>query len=328
MSLKLALISAVALSSSPQIGASSPNVQIKTDAAAIAFGVNADAVIQRTSAKNLTVSDHLHVTGDLSVKGDLQVDGDIIFQGQSVGALLANLATAPANRTYSSCSDMYFAFQGNIADGVYTVHVLGQEIEVYCDMKNGGWTRVINVLSTTPQNDYVDEDAVNDGETASTEMYKLSDAVINEMAALAGKKDFLYICGDEVEFVSRTTNDGNWTSLRNQGGYIIDRDVDGRYDCTADRQNYIFADYIVSGYSGAPLHDDEDCTTGIHTDFGEGSTNTGCYMANGNGWAEPASVWVGGQFAVNRAISNCATDTYSCEYSTHFDRLYDEITRR
>merc|ERR1712046_111432 len=106
--------------------------------------------------------------------------------------------------------------------------------------------------------------------------------------------------------------------MGNQGGWVVDRDLDGRYDCTADRPNYIFADYTVDGYSGEPLHDDEDCSTGIHTDFGESSTNTGCYMSNvGSGWSNPASVWVGGQFAYNQAISNCVTDEYGCEYSTH-----------
>ena len=115
------------------------------------------------------------------------------------------------------------------------------------------------------------------------------------------------------------------------GGWIIDRDTDGQYDCTADRPNYIFADYTVDGYSGEPLHDDEDCDTGIHTDYGESSTQKGCYMSGANagaGWSNAASIWVGGQFSKNRAISNCLLDGTGCHYSTHWDNYYDVVRRR
>jgi len=306
-------------------------ISIKADNAMVRFST--DASLRRVGSNTLQSDANLRINGTLIVKGDLDVRGDIYLNGTSLSAMLALLrnqvsTVADTPSTMSSCSDIYIAKGGAAADGVYTITVAGEEVDVYCDMKNGGWTRVINVLSSTPQSDYVDVNAVNDGITNSTSMYKLSDRQINEIAVSAGVKDYLYVCGDEVEFVTRRQDEGNWTSLRDQGGWVVDRDMDGRYDCTADRPSYIFADYIVSGWSGEALHAGTDCSTGIHTDFGEDSTQTGCYMSNvGSGWSNAASVWVGGQFAKNRAITICTGDGVDCEYSTHFDSLYDLITR-
>ncbi len=42
---------------------------------------------------------------------------------------------------------------------------------------------------------------------------------------------------------------------------MTDRNIDGRYDCTADRPGNIFADY-TTGSSGVPLNADEDSSTG------------------------------------------------------------------
>ena len=64
----------------------------------------------------------------------------------------------------------------------------------------GGWTRVINVLRSTKQNEYAITGALNAGKYDSGTAYKLSDKHINEIAADAGTKDFLLICSDEVEF--------------------------------------------------------------------------------------------------------------------------------
>ena len=61
-----------------------------------------------------------------------------------------------------------------------------------------------------------------------------------------------------LAYNSVTRNKG-WTSQRNGGGWMIDRNVDGRYDCHANRGGYIFADYPPSKvYNGA------DCNTGHH----------------------------------------------------------------
>lgn len=310
-------------------------INIKADDAGIQFYT--DANLYRTGSNTLQTDANLKVNGTLVVNGDLDVKGDIYLNGTSLSATLAMLNNqaascagycGSADGPFGSCSDIYIAKGGNVPDGEYDIVVGGETVSVYCDMKNGGWTRVINVLSTTPQADYVKSTAVNAGYTSASSMYKLSDDQINLIAASGGVKDYLYVCGDEVEFVTRVQGDGNWTSLRNQGGWVIDRDMDGQYDCTADRPNYIFADYQVSGWSGSPLHDGNDCSTGLHSNFGESSTNTGCYMANvGNGWANAASIWVGGQFAKNRAVTICTGDGVDCEYSSHFDTLYTVITR-
>ena len=99
---------------------------------------------------------------------------------------------------------------------------------------------------------------------------------------------------------------------------MIDRNMDGKYDCHANRGGYIFADYPPSKvYNGA------DCNTGHHMgsslqchwrkhvlhimrsrlehlimhintmiDYGESSGNGGCYMSSGvdgSGWGQYGS---------------------------------------
>ena len=202
-------------------------VRIQSDGAFINFGQ--DASVRRVGNRQLQADSNLRVNGTLQVDGDLEVAGDIVLNGQSLTMTLMMMQQQSggvgangfqyynSSQAFGSCAEIYLAFLGNVADGVYDIEVAGETIPVYCDMRNGGWTRVHNILTTTPQASYCTESAANAGTTASTSFYKLSDLQVNEIAASTGVRDYLYVCGDEVEFVTRTTSGGNWTSLRNQG---------------------------------------------------------------------------------------------------------------
>ena len=55
------------------------------------------------------------------------------------------------------------------------------------------------------------------------------------------------------------TRANGWTSKRNAGGWKMDRNVDGKYDCDANRGGYIFADYPPK-----PLYGGAQCGSGHH----------------------------------------------------------------
>ena len=55
-------------------------------------------------------------------------------------------------------------------------------------------------------------------------------------------------------------------------------------------------------------------STGLHTNYGESSTQTGCYATTStvSTWGSRASIWVGGPLAYNTAISNCIGANTDC----------------
>ena len=138
------------------------------------------------------------VVAEVAAQIDAAVAAEVDAQLDTAVSAAVAAALSLTGRTYTSCQGWFLAWQGNLPDGVYAITVLGATINVYCDMRNGGFTRVVNVLSTTTQSAYMVTGAVSAGTTASTTFYKLSDNQINDLAANAGNKDYLYICGDEV----------------------------------------------------------------------------------------------------------------------------------
>jgi hypothetical protein len=73
-----------------------------------------------------------------------------------------------------------------------------------------------------------------------------------------------------------------------------DRNKDEIFECDAVAQSgYVFSDYLTT-----LLVDGADCGTSIHTKYGEGSAQTGCYAVACGGWGLPASVWVKGLMCV------------------------------
>eukprot|EP00494_Astrolonche_serrata_P034193 UN34462 len=148
----------------------------------------------------------------------------------------------------TSCYDIYVKSNGTAQDDVYTIFVLGVAYSVKCDMTNGGWTKVINILGTTGTQDYA---VASEWEVGSLDVdssfSKMSDDVINE---IAGNSDFWRVdCGGVRRYV--TNDEKEWTSLYSQDvGWKTDRDLDGVMDCYANRANYVFADYPNSPIVG------------------------------------------------------------------------------
>jgi hypothetical protein len=171
--------------------------------AQLSVAVAAELAAQLADAVATEVASQLEAAVAAEVKTQLEAGG------------CTYCASGGTGRVYTSCQDWFLAWQGNLPDGVYSIQVLGAAIDVYCDMRNGGFTRVINVLSTTAQSAYIVTGAVSAGTTASTAFYKLSDDQINAIAGAAGKKDYLYICGDEVRS-SACTQTSSLGSMRTQ----------------------------------------------------------------------------------------------------------------
>ena len=162
----------------------------------------------------------------------------------------------------------------------------GTPTSVSCDMTNGGWTKVINVPGSTPESTYAVAEAVSQGIANSPRVFwKLSDEAINSMN---GAGYFQYRCGSCVDRFLRTTEQ-TWSSIRNNGlSWEEDRDKDEVFECDAvARSGYVFSDYPAT-----PLIDNAVCSTTDHTNYGEGSSQSGCYAAACGGWGQPASVWV------------------------------------
>ncbi len=216
-----------------------------------------------------------------------------------------------SHKRHGSCYSL--RLDGAEADGQYDIWVADQMVRVYCDMTNGGWTRAVNILSTTPTAQYSDiPDAVTFGKTSG--FYKLSDQQINLIAEDAGSKTFLYVGGNVVYFVRRVSDNGQFTSLRNQGGWETDRNVDGVFDCKADRIGFVFSDYPPNS-----LDSTYDCDVDIQTTFGSGGSDSGVYMANRGGWGQAGSIWVGGPLSINAAITRCAGKAHGrCDYRQSF----------
>jgi hypothetical protein len=184
--------------------------------------------------------------------------------------IITPVYAAPLN-----CYEMRSANRA-LADGAYTITVNGRDVQVYCDMANGGWTRVLNVLSTSPGNTYLTTSAINEGTTTVSTLYKFADADINTMAG--SNTRFKFKCWNRDSYVGRASG---WTSTVGASDWQIDRNLDFTYDCTASRTNFIFSDYLTFAnpwYSGA------DCAASGHIALGENSGNVGCWDSYVNSW--------------------------------------------
>eukprot|EP00992_Anisonema_acinus_P001100 TRINITY_DN10377_c0_g1_i6.p1 TRINITY_DN10377_c0_g1~~TRINITY_DN10377_c0_g1_i6.p1 ORF type:complete len:324 (-),score=58.79 TRINITY_DN10377_c0_g1_i6:125-1096(-) len=180
-----------------------------------------------------------------------------------------------------SCAELK-RIHPELTDGEHTITIGGEMMVVYCDMTNGGRTRIINVPGTTPQDAYADVTAAAGSGASANSFYKLSDAAINALAE--GHFEFSLTCGTLSRTVRRQQG---WTSSRDAGGWEMDRDQDGTSDCGADRPGYVFADYPSTPLPGGST----DCDTSGHMDYGEAGTSVlGCYDAN-VGWGQPMQVW-------------------------------------
>jgi len=199
--------------------------------------------------------------------------------------------TCYIREVYRSC---YEAMQaGSTSNGRYTLYLqdMTTKFTTTCDMSGGGWTLVINVPSSTKQNTYITTGAAGDWSNFNGGWAggwaKLSDANINFMNGLSPEADyFKYTCNTLTRYIRRS---GGFVSLQNQGGWELDRNLDGQMDCDADRSGYIFADYPDNKLSGATA----GCSIDGHTDYGAKNSNQGgCYDAVSRSWGQHAQIWV------------------------------------
>ena len=198
---------------------------------------------------------------------------------RNIGASGAGWACYKSAAESRSCTSIKEQWP-SAPDGEYEVYIGGSATPVHCDMAGGGWTRIVNVLGTTPVNDYAGiPGAVRTGPSAAA-FHKLSDATINALAD--GHNVWRFRCGSKTRLVGRATG---WTSLRNQGDWKMDRNMDGLFECDANRDGYVF-----STYPGTPLRSGANCDAADHMNYGSHHHVTGCF-SEGEGWGQPMQIW-------------------------------------
>ncbi len=169
------------------------------------------------------------------------------------------------------------------ADGVYMLYRNGdarKPWQTYCDMTRdeGAWTLVINILGTSTAHAGNAEEFgdLSDHNQAA----KLSDEEINTLTT-QGK--WLYECGDKDAHIAN--DEGTWSSMHSNAlNWKIDQDLDGTFDCTANREYYVFSDHL-----GIPLLDaSSSCSEADHTNFAN-SNAPGCF--HHPSWGRDGKLW-------------------------------------
>jgi len=171
---------------------------------------------------------------------------------------------------------------GGVFDGVYTIDPRGSgdPVDVVCDQtrNGGGWTLAVNIVGTS---DAHGDDASAFGDlTDPSEVAKLSDEEIN---ALTTTGYWYFECGQTKD--AFVTNDaGVWTSDRsNPYDWSLDDDLDTVFECSANRDGYVFSDFNSFGACWAD-HTNYVARFGL----AEGG---GCYI-EGPGWDLDGALWV------------------------------------
>jgi len=171
---------------------------------------------------------------------------------------------------------------GAQVDGVYTIDPLqvGDPVDVVCDQtrNGGGWTLAVNIVGDS--DGHGDEPAAVGDLTDPTAMAKLSDEEINALTTVG----YWYFECDGTKDAFVTNDAGTWTSERyNTYSWSLDDDLDGIFECNADRDGYVFSDFNNFGACWAD-HTNYVARFGL----GEGG---GCYV-EGPGWDLDGALWV------------------------------------
>jgi hypothetical protein len=140
----------------------------------------------------------------------------------------------------------------------------------------GGWTKVVNILTTSLH--HGDNPAASGVLGNPSQEGKLSDADIN---TLTTEGVWRFDCGTtENSFVRNGS--GTWTSMKtNSESWELDQARDGVYECTANRTGYVFSSFT------------HPTCTAAHANYvasGGASEGRGCYTSEG-GWNQAGALW-------------------------------------
>ncbi len=175
-----------------------------------------------------------------------------------------------------SCLDIMNRKGASRGDGVYFLRAIsGKVFRAYCDMTNGGWTRVVNISPTS---------SFHGGDTAESNILdlakelrpaKLDDTDINMINTV---NYFWYKCGAAYSAYVRNANN-LWTSaLTNDQDWSISRKRDpNEFLCKASQKGAVFSD-----------REDPECKKG-YTEYSS-RDGKGCYV-DGVGWGQAGSLW-------------------------------------
>lgn len=186
-----------------------------------------------------------------------------------------------SNGTFATSCEAYrrpsspYIYSGSIGSGVYRISPGGSPFNAYCDMDNdgGGWTLVVNISGSSNLHGKT-TGAYGDITSPGSGAAKLADTVINQLSTIGYWR---YDCSSRNAFVKNTAN--TWVSQRSNGyNWSIDRNRDGTFEYGANRDGYVFSDYL---YMAAD-----------HTNYAAmtDTEGNGCYLApswnlSGHLWA-------------------------------------------
>lgn len=149
-----------------------------------------------------------------------------LLQAQSLVTTIRSLNLPSALRQFiltgASCSDIYQSQPSTPPDGIYNIVFQNEgAVQLYCDMQNGGWTRVISwpgsvsgrtlssaAMSMVPSTYFITLQNSNNlcywqlEQTSTEEIVKISDDMILELQGVDSPV-IRVNCWDRVVFVSR-----------------------------------------------------------------------------------------------------------------------------
>jgi hypothetical protein len=168
---------------------------------------------------------------------------------QEGGAGIAVINSVEVCRKFYSCRQVLEA-DPSLTDGTYTITtgVSGGTFDVFCDMTNGGLTRVLYLSGSDYSGAIITSSAVGTSTNDATSS-KLSDADINFMNELDSSRTnlspnyFKYTCGSFTRYLYIAAG---FTSIGldndDDCGYQLDRNLDGVMDCEACRSGFGISD--------------------------------------------------------------------------------------
>lgn len=175
-----------------------------------------------------------------------------------------------------SCLDILNRKGASRGDGVYFLRAIsGKVYRAFCDMANGGWTRVVNISPTSSFHggDLTESNTID--LPRESRPAKLDDADINMINTV---NYFWFKCGSTYSAYVRNSNN-LWTSaLTNDQEWSISRKRDpNEFLCKANQKGSVFSDKA-----------DPECAKG-YTEYSS-KENKGCYV-DGVGWGQGGSLW-------------------------------------